>query len=144
LILLALLILLRATVLFLVRVGLLFGLIFADADRFAGHIARIVVELSRVLFARLLLVGIPVVGHGRLLGFITLTASTEVSSSRLTQGKIALLSLRLGLFRQFPPLACHFGNVDAGPRHDYSLHAFLISGRQDWFRVFRSLAPVQR
>jgi hypothetical protein len=67
---LALLILLRATALFLVQVGVLFGLIFADADPFAGHIARIVLERSWVLFARLLLVRIPVVGHGTPLGLI--------------------------------------------------------------------------
>jgi hypothetical protein len=48
-------------------VGRLLGLIFADTDRFAGHVARVVMELPRLLFARLLLVRILVVGHGMLL-----------------------------------------------------------------------------
>jgi hypothetical protein len=60
----ALFILLIVTTLFPVSVGL-FGLIFAD--RFAGHVARVVMELPRLLFARLLLVRILVVAHRMLL-----------------------------------------------------------------------------
>jgi len=63
----ALFILLIVATLFPVSVGRLLGLIFADTDRFAGHVARIVMERPRLLFARLLLVRILVVGHGMLL-----------------------------------------------------------------------------
>jgi hypothetical protein len=49
-----------------ISVGLL-RLIFAGADGLSGHVAWIVMELSRLLFARLLLVWILVVGHGMLL-----------------------------------------------------------------------------
>jgi hypothetical protein len=55
-------ILLIVTTFFPVSVGRLFGLIFAD--RFAGHVAWVVMERPRLLFARLLLVRILVVGHG--------------------------------------------------------------------------------
>jgi hypothetical protein len=65
--LLALLISLLVTALYPIFVGPLFGFIFADVDRFAGHIARIVMELSRLLFARLPLVRILVFGHYRTL-----------------------------------------------------------------------------
>jgi hypothetical protein len=40
------------------------SLIFAGADGLSGHVAWIVMELSRLLFAGLLLVWIFVVGHG--------------------------------------------------------------------------------
>jgi hypothetical protein len=42
-------------------------LIFAGADCLSGHVARVVIELFRLLFARLLLVLILFVGHGMLL-----------------------------------------------------------------------------
>jgi hypothetical protein len=53
-----------ASAVYLVGVGLLLRLIFAAADGLSGHVARIVMELPRLLFARLLLVWILVVGHG--------------------------------------------------------------------------------
>jgi hypothetical protein len=54
------------TVMYPINVGLP-KLIFAGADSLSGHVARVVIELSRLLFARLLLVLILFVGHGMLL-----------------------------------------------------------------------------
>jgi hypothetical protein len=48
----ALFILLIVATLFPVSVGRLLGLIFADTDRFAGHVARVVMERPKLLFAR--------------------------------------------------------------------------------------------
>ena len=42
------LVLFLVTALYPVSVGLLFGLIFAGVDRFAGHVAWVVMELSRL------------------------------------------------------------------------------------------------
>jgi hypothetical protein len=50
-----------------IDVVLLLGLVFRDFDRFAGHISRVVMVLSGLLFTRPLLVRILVVGHGVLL-----------------------------------------------------------------------------
>jgi hypothetical protein len=55
-------ILLIAATLFPVSAGRLLGLLLADL--FAGHVARVVMERPRLLFARLLLVRILVVAHG--------------------------------------------------------------------------------
>ena len=49
-----------------IMVGLL-RLVFVGADGLSGHVAWIVMECSRLLFARLLLGWILVVGHGMLL-----------------------------------------------------------------------------
>src|ERR1700691_2338630 len=77
-----------------------------------------------------------------------------------------LLSLLLRLRGRAPPLACHLGKapldlrvagfllllltlgsfgsvvVDAGRHHDYSGHAFPISGPRGWFRVLRVTRAV--
>ena len=58
-----LMILLLVAALLAVRVRLLSGLL----ERFAGHVARVEMVLSRLLLARLLLFRILVVGHGTLL-----------------------------------------------------------------------------
>ena len=58
--------LLLMTAVYRISVGL-FRLIFIGADGFSGHVAWVVMELSRLLFARLLLVWILVAGQGMLL-----------------------------------------------------------------------------
>jgi hypothetical protein len=68
------------TALYPVNVRPLFGFSFADVGRFTGHVAWVKMELSRFLFTRLLLVWIPVVGHGTLLLTLTITASNEPGS----------------------------------------------------------------
>src|SRR6185312_6332915 len=55
------------TLVYSVSLGLLPALIFAARRTLSGHIARIVMERSRLFFAWLLLVWIIVVGHGMLL-----------------------------------------------------------------------------
>lgn len=56
------LVLFPATTLYAVSVGLLFQF-FSDADLFTGHVAWVVMKCSGLLFARLLFVWIPFVGH---------------------------------------------------------------------------------
>jgi hypothetical protein len=68
------------TALYPVNVRPLFGFSFTDVGRFTGHVAWVKMELSRLLFTRLLLVWIPVVGHGTLLLTLTITASNEPGS----------------------------------------------------------------
>lgn len=55
------------TLVYSISLGLLLALIFAALRTLSGHIARIVMERSRLFFAWFLLVWIIVVGHGMLL-----------------------------------------------------------------------------
>jgi hypothetical protein len=77
------------TALYPVNVRSLFGFSFADVGRFTGHVAWVKMELSRLLFTRLLLVWIPVVGHGTLLLTLTITASNEPGSFSARRARLS-------------------------------------------------------
>src|ERR1700760_4734393 len=67
----------------LVAIVFLFGPFFASFDRFAGHVARIVMMFARSLFARQLLIRILIVRHGTLLWTLEDKVSNGVKFRRV-------------------------------------------------------------